>query len=71
MKGFIIGVVSQVIISSWIMLAIGGIISIKTAILVPVGIFLGLVLVGIVLGLVLAMWLFCSWLDSKKGVKHD
>jgi len=57
MKGVIIGVVSQVIISSWIMLAIGGIISIKTAILVPV---------GIVLGFALAMWLFYGWIVRRR-----
>ena len=49
MKGFIIGVIVTLLIGGWITLAVVGIISVKTAILVPVGI-------GI--GFLFAVWLF-------------
>ena len=52
MKNFILGIVITLIIGAWITLAVVGIISIKTAILIPVGI-------GI--GFVIAMWLFGLW----------
>ena len=50
MKNFILGIVVTLIIGTWVTLAVVGVISIKTAILVPV---------GIVIGLVIAIWLFC------------
>lgn len=49
MKNFILGIIVTLIIGAWIILAVVGVISIKTAILVPV---------GIVLGFVIAVWLF-------------
>ena len=42
MKNFILGIIFTLIIGAWITLAIVGIISVKTAILVPVGIVIGL-----------------------------
>lgn len=41
MKQFILGFITAVIIGIWVCLAITGIISVKTAILVPVGIVIG------------------------------
>lgn len=41
MKQFILGFITALIIGTWICLAITGIISIKTAILVPAGIVIG------------------------------
>ncbi|MBR6081238.1 MAG: hypothetical protein IKP60_13935 [Treponema sp.] len=55
MKNFILGVVITLIIATWVALAVIGIISIKTAILVPV---------GIVIGLLIAAWLFGLWWRS-------
>lgn len=55
MKKFIAGIIVALIIGGWITLAIVGVISVKTAILIPV---------GIVIGLLIAFWLFCLWLDS-------
>ena len=49
MKGFVLGVILTLIIGAWVILAIVGVITVKTAILVPV---------GIVIGLLLGMWLF-------------
>lgn len=55
MKNFILGVIATFLIGGWITLAVVGVISIKTAILVPV---------GIVMGLFLAILLFGLWWDS-------
>ena len=55
MKTFVLGIIVTLIIGVWITLAIVGVISVKTAILIPV---------GIVLGLLLGMWLFGMWWDS-------
>ena len=55
MKNFILGIIITLIISVWVTLAVVGIISVKTAILIPV---------GIVIGLLLAMWLFGVWWNS-------
>ena len=49
MKNFILGIIVTLIIGTWITLAVVGVISVKTAILVPV---------GIVIGFLIAMWLF-------------
>lgn len=54
MRNFILGFIVALIIGAWVTLAIVGVISVKTAILVPV---------GIVIGLILAVWLFGKWLD--------
>lgn len=55
MKNFILGIIVTLIIGAWITLTIVGVISVKTAILVPV---------GIVIGFLIAMWLFGLWWDS-------
>ena len=55
MKNFILGIIVTLIIGGWIALAVVGVISVKTAILVPV---------GIVIGLLIAIWLLGLWLDS-------
>ncbi len=55
MKGFILGIIVTLIIGGWVTLAITGVISIKAAILVPV---------GIIIGLALAMILFSLCWDS-------
>lgn len=55
MKNFILGIIVTLIIGAWFTLAAVGVISAKTAILVPV---------GIVIGLLLAMWFFGMWWDS-------
>ena len=55
MKGFIVGIIVTLIIGAWVTLAVVGVISVKTAILVPV---------GIVIGVLLAMWLFGVWWNS-------
>lgn len=55
MKNFILGIILTLIIGTWITLAVVGFISVKTAILVPV---------GIVIGFLIAMWLFGLWWDS-------
>jgi hypothetical protein len=49
MKNFILGIIVALIIGAWITLAMVGVISVKTAILVPV---------GIAIGLLIAIWLF-------------
>lgn len=49
MKGFVLGVILTLIIGAWVTLAIVGVITVKTAILVPV---------GMVIGFLLGMWLF-------------
>ena len=55
MKNFILGIIVTLIIGAWVTLAVVGIISVKTAILVPV---------GIVIGLLIAMWLLGLWWHS-------
>lgn len=55
MKNFILGIIVTLIIGAWVTLAVIGVISVKTAILVPVGIFIGLLI---------AIWLFGLWMDS-------
>lgn len=49
MKNFILGIIVALIIGAWVTLAVVGVISVKTAILVPV---------GIVVGFLIAIWLF-------------
>ena len=51
MKNFILGVITTLIIGAWIILAVVGVISVKTAILIPVGIIIGLGLAGWLVGL--------------------
>ena len=41
MKDFILGIFVTLLLAFWIMIAVKGIITIKTAILVPVGIVIG------------------------------
>lgn len=55
MKGFILGIIVTLIIGAWVTLAVVGVISVKTAILVPV---------GIVIGFLIALWLFGLYMDS-------
>lgn len=55
MKNFILGMIVALIIGSWITLAVVGVISVKTAILVPA---------GIVIGLLISVWLFGLFWDS-------
>ena len=52
MKNFILGVIVTLIIGAWVTLAVIGVISVKTAILIPV---------GIVIGLGIAGWLIGKW----------
>lgn len=53
MKGFIFGFISALLVGGWITLAVVGIISVKVAILVPVGILLGFIIAILVFG--------CCW----------
>ena len=53
MKQFILGFITALIIGTWICLAVTGIISIKTAILVPAGIVIGGLLA---LGILSYLW---------------
>lgn len=55
MKNFILGIIITLIIGAWVTLAIVGVISVKVAILVPV---------GIVIGLGIAVWLFGFFWDK-------
>lgn len=55
MKNFILGIIISLIVGAWVTLAVVGIISIKTAILVPV---------GIVIGLLIAIGIFGLWWNS-------
>lgn len=52
MKNFILGIIFALVIGTWVTLAVVGVISVKTAILIPV---------GIVIGLLIAIWLFGLW----------
>lgn len=56
MKNFILGIIVALISGAWFILAVVGVISAKTATLVPV---------GIVIGLLLAMWLFSQEIKEK------
>ena len=49
MKNFILGIIVTLIIGGWVILAVVGVISVKTAILIPV---------GIVIGLLITIWVF-------------
>lgn len=51
MKYFLSGFITALIIGGWITLAITGVISVKTAVLVPVGIILGISLAIFLFGL--------------------
>lgn len=55
MKNFILGIIVALIIGTWVTLAVVGVISVKTAILVPV---------GIVIGFLVAVLLFCLLWNS-------
>ena len=55
MKNFILGVIITLIVCTWVTLAVVGVISVKTAILVPV---------GILIGLLIALWLLGLWWNS-------
>ena len=55
MKNFILGIIVTLIIGAWVILAVVGAITLKTAILVPI---------GIVIGLLIAVWLFGLWWNS-------
>ena len=57
MKTFVLGIITTLIIGAWITLAVVGVISVKTAILVPIGIFIGLLI---------AVWLFGLFWDSQE-----
>lgn len=52
MKNFILGIIVTLIIGAWVTLAIVGAITLKTAILIPI---------GIVIGLLIAIWFFGIW----------
>ena len=49
MKNFILGIIVTLIIGTWVTLTVVGVISVKTAVLVPA---------GILIGLLIAVWLF-------------
>ena len=51
MKYFLSGFITALIIGGWITLAITGVISVKTAVLVPIGIILGISLAIFLFGL--------------------
>ena len=51
MENFILGIIVTLIIGAWVTLAVVGVISVKTAILVPVGIVIGLGIAGLLLGM--------------------
>ena len=55
MKNFILGIIVILIVGAWVTLAVVGIISVKTAILIPV---------GIAIGFLIAMWLLGLWWNS-------
>lgn len=44
MKGFIFGFVTALLIGGWVTLAVVGIISVKVAVLLPVGILIGFII---------------------------
>ena len=53
MKQFILGFITALIIGTWICLAVIGIISVKIAILIPVGIAIGFILA---MGILSYLW---------------
>lgn len=53
MKQFILGFITTLIIGTWVCLAVTGIISVKIAIFIPVGIAIGFVLA---LGILSYLW---------------
>ena len=55
MKNFILGIIVTLIIGAWITLAVVEVISVKTAILIPV---------GMVVGLRVAIWSVGWWWNS-------
>ena len=55
MKNIILGVIVTLIIGAWVILAVVKVISVKTAILIPI---------GIVMGLAIAVWLVGNWWNS-------
>ena len=62
MKNFILGIIVTLIIVAWITLAVVGVISVKTTILIPV---------GIVIGLLIAIWIFGLWWNSQEIKEND
>ena len=54
MKNFILGIIVTLIIGAWITLAVVGVISVKTAIIVPV---------ALVVGAFVGIWLLLSYWD--------
>ena len=57
MKNFILGIIVTLIIGAWITLAVVGVIPVKTAILIPV---------GIVIGFLITIWIFGLWWNSQE-----
>lgn len=55
MKTFVLGFIIALLIVGWVVLAITGVISVKTAIIIPL---------GIIIGIGLAMFLFGLWWSS-------
>ena len=62
MKNFILGIIVTLIIGAWITLAVVGVIPVKTAILIPV---------GIVIGLLITIWIFGLWWNSQEIKEND
>lgn len=51
MRNFILGIIVALVIGSWVTLAIVGVISVKTAILIPAGIAMGIFIAILLFGL--------------------
>lgn len=51
MKTFLLGVITALLIVGWVVLAITGVISVKTAITIPIGIIIGIGLALFLLGI--------------------
>ena len=51
MKNFILGIIVALVIGTWVTIAVVGVISVKTAILVPVGIVMGIFIAILLFGL--------------------
>ena len=62
MKNFILGIIVTLIIGAWITLAVVGVIPVKTAILIPV---------GIVIGFLITIWIFGLWWNSQEIKEND
>ena len=62
MKNFILGIIVTLIIGAWITLAVVGVIPVKTAILIPV---------GIVIGVLITIWIFGLWWNSQEIKEND